>query len=233
LTNSLGNYSLNVSGYSGAFQNYYNSQADWGPAGSDATHNVSGIVVYALPFGRGKQFGSGANRWTDALVGGWSLSGAGVAYSGFPETITGPGGSLFNSFGQERANHYRKLHIVHRSPDNWFGTDPSAIPCTTPGVDNGVCAYGAATSATFGTASNGTERGPRFTQIDTAAFKDFHVFSEHTIGFRADAFNVFNIASYNNPDTGVTDTNFGNISNTNSPTRSAARTLQLSLHYKF
>jgi hypothetical protein len=233
LTNSLGNYSLNVSGYSGAFQNYYNSHADYGPAGSDATHNVSGVIVYALPFGRGKEFGSGVNRWVDSFMGGWSLSGAGVAYSGFPETITGPGGSLFNSYGQERANRYRKLHIVHRSAENWFGTDPSAIPCTTPGVDNGVCAYGAATNATFGTASNGSERGPRFTQIDSAVFKNFHLFSEHTIGFRADAFNVFNIASYGNPDTGVTDSTFGNISNQGSPTRSAARALQLSLHYTF
>ena len=28
MTNSLGNYALNVNGYSGAFQNYYNSAAD-------------------------------------------------------------------------------------------------------------------------------------------------------------------------------------------------------------
>lgn len=233
MTNSLGNYTLNVSGFSGAFQNYYNSHADYGPSGSDATHNASGVAVYALPFGRGKQFGSGANRLVDALVGGWSVSGTGVAYSGFPETITGPGGSLYNSYGQERANQYRKLRIVHRSPANWFGTDPSATPCQVGGVDNGVCAYGAATSATFGTASNGSERGPRFIQVDSAAFKDFHTFREQTIGFRADAFNVFNIVSYGNPDTGVTDSTFGNITNQGTPTRSAARALQLSLHYNF
>ena len=33
MTNSLGNYALNVNGYSGAFQNYYDSAADYGPAG--------------------------------------------------------------------------------------------------------------------------------------------------------------------------------------------------------
>ena len=35
LTNSLGNYALNVNGFSGAFQNYYNSAADYGAAGYD------------------------------------------------------------------------------------------------------------------------------------------------------------------------------------------------------
>ena len=35
MTNSLGNYALNVNGYSGAFQNYYNSHADYGPAGGE------------------------------------------------------------------------------------------------------------------------------------------------------------------------------------------------------
>ena len=42
MTNSLGNYGLNVDGFSGAFQNYYNSAADYGPAGYDVTHNFTG-----------------------------------------------------------------------------------------------------------------------------------------------------------------------------------------------
>ena len=62
LTNSLGNYALNVNGFSGAFQNYYNSAADWGPAGYDVRHNLSANGVYALPFGRGQQFLSNVNR---------------------------------------------------------------------------------------------------------------------------------------------------------------------------
>lgn len=48
MTNRLGNYALNVDGYSGAFQNYYNSAADYGPAGYDATHNLSFTSVYAF-----------------------------------------------------------------------------------------------------------------------------------------------------------------------------------------
>ena len=70
MTNSLGNYSLEVNGYSGAFQNYYDSAADYGPAGYDVTHNVSGTGVYALPVGRGKDYLSGVNRFVDEAIGG-------------------------------------------------------------------------------------------------------------------------------------------------------------------
>jgi hypothetical protein len=234
LTNSAGNYPLNVSGASnygqGAFQNYYDSAADWGPAGYDVRHNISGTAVYALPFGRGQQYLSTVNRAVDEAIGGWKIAVAGVGYSGFPETINGPGNNS-NSYGNARPNQYRKLKIVHRSLDQWYGTDPSATPCTTPGVDNGLCAFGAPAPNTFGTARNGNTRGPGFLNVDASAFKDFHVFREQTVGFRFDAFNAFNIVSYGNPDTGITDSNFGNVSN--QTVRSVERHLQFSANYRF
>jgi TonB-dependent Receptor Plug Domain/TonB dependent receptor len=242
LTNSTGNYSVNTSGASGAgqgaFQNYYNSAADWGPAPYDVRHNFSGTGVYALPFGHGKQYLSGANRLLDEVVGGWKVSTAAVVYSGFPETILGPGNNS-NSFGNSRPNQYRPLKIVNGTIDNWFGTDPSAIPCTTPGVDNGLCAFGAPAPNTFGDASNGNTRGPRYLNVDMSAFKDFHTFREQTFGFRFDAFNAFNIASYGNPDTNIGDANFGNISNQGTANgisqavRSQERRLQFSANYRF
>ncbi len=147
---SLGNYALNVNGYSGAFQNYYNSTADDGPAGYDVTHNVSGTMVYALPVGRGQEYFPKASRVLNEAIGGWKVAAAGVGYSGFPETITGPDNNS-NSYGSFRVNQYRKLKVVHRSLNNWLGTDPSAASCTTPGVDNGVCAFGVPAPNTFGT----------------------------------------------------------------------------------
>ncbi|MBV8436315.1 MAG: TonB-dependent receptor [Silvibacterium sp.] len=233
LTNSLGNYALNVNGFSGAFQNYYDSAADWGPAGYDVRNNLSVIGNYDLPIGRGRQFLSGVNPWVDGAIGGWRLSTAIVAYSGFPQTTTGPGNNS-NSYGNSRPNQYRPLKITHRTIDNWFGTDPSATPCTTPGVDNGVCAFGVPAPNTFGTARNGNLYGPGFLNVDMSIFKDFHVWRENTVGFRFDAFNAFNIASYGNPDTGITDTNFGNISNQGGgATRSTERHLQFSANYRF
>ncbi len=233
LTNSLGNYALNVNGFSGAFQNYYNSAADWGPAGYDVRHNVSGTLVYAIPIGRGQPFLSGVNRAVDEAIGGWRFAAAGVGYTGFPQSLTGPGNNS-NSYGNSRPNQYRKLKIVHQTIDNWFGDDPSATPCTTPGVDNGVCAFGIPAPNTFGTARNGNVRGPGYLNLDMSAFKDFHITEAQSVGFRFDAFNAFNIASYGNPDTGITDSNFGNISNQGGgATRSTERHLQFSANYRF
>ena len=230
LTNSLGNYALNVNGFSGAFQNYYNSAADYGPAGYDVRHNFSATAVYALPVGRGQQYLTNANAILDAAVGGWKISTGVVVYSGFPETITGPGNNS-NSYGNSRVNQYRKLRVVGRSNENWWGVDPSATPCTTAGVDNGVCAFGVPASNAFGTSSNGSVRGPGYRNVDLSMFKDFHTFREQSIGFRFDAFNAFNMVSYGNPDTGITDSNFGNVSLQG--VRSVERHLQFSLKYTF
>ena len=241
MTNSLGNYALNVNGYSGAFQNYYDSGADYGPAGYDVTHNVSGTGVYALPVGRGQEYFSHANRLIDEAIGGWKISVAGVAYSGFPETVTtgSPSGSEetgssnnSNSYGAARVNQYRPLHIRHRSINNWFGTDPSAQPCLTAGVDNGVCAFGAPANNVFGTSHNGAVRAPGYLNVDMSAFKDFHLVGEHSLGFRFDAFNAMNIVSYGNPDTTITDSTFGQIAS-QEQIRSQERRLQFSAHYNF
>lgn len=231
MTNSLGNYGLNVSGFSGAFQNYYDSGADYGPAGYDVRHNVSATGVYALPFGHGRTYLSQSNRLVDAAIGGWKVSTAIVGYSGFPETITGPGNNA-GSYGQPRANQYRKLKIVHQSPVNWFGTDPSATPCLTPGVDNGVCAFGPADSSHFGTSRNGSVRGPGYFNADLSAFKDFRTYKEQTLTFRYDLFNAFNIVSYGNPDVNVLDSTFGQIVSQEA-IRSTERHMQFSASYHF
>ncbi len=228
MTNSAGNYtSSNIEGQNGAFEDGYNGHADYGPEGQDVRNNLSGTVLYAVPYGRGQKYGGTTNRAVDLLLGGWSISSSVVAYSGFPVTINGPQNSNTSSFGQARANQYRKLKVVNRGVDHWFGTDASATGCN--GVDNGICAYGPAQPLTFGTAAVGSQRAPGYEQIDASAFKDFHITERQSIGFRVDGFNVFNIASYGNPDNTVTDTNFGQITTT----RSLPRILQLSAHYSF
>jgi hypothetical protein len=232
MTNSAGNYGVpNTSGSDGAYQDGYNGRADYGPAGMDIRHSLNFVGVYELPFGRGKTYGGSANRLVDAAFGGWKISSSAFLYSGFPITINGPGESNTNSYGQPRANRYRKLVVHNRSINHWWGTDPSAVGCT--GADNGTCAYGVAYNGglpTFGTAAINTERAPGYRQVDASLFKEFRVWGEnHVVGFRADFFNLFNIASYGNPDNGATDSNFGQISGVRSPQRQ----IQLSLHYRF
>ena len=234
MTNAVGNYGLNVSGYNAdpGFQNYYDSGADDGPAGYDIKHNFSGTAVYSLPFGHGRKYLASSGRVVDEILGGWKITAAGVSYTGFPGTLTSSVSSNTNTFGQERANWYRPLHIRHRSLSNWFGDDPSAQPCTTAGVDNGVCAFGAPAQNTFGTSKNGSIRGPGFHDVDMSLMKDFRLFGEHFLGFQLDAFNAFNIVSYGNPDTGINDSGFGQIVQQNQ-IRSTERHLQFSARYTF
>lgn len=228
MTNSAGNYgAANTSVHNGAWQDAYNSRADYGPSATDVRNNFTALVLYAVPFGRGKQFGAGINRFEDLVLGGWSISTSAVLYSGFPITILGPDNTNTFSYGQARANQYRKLRVTNRTVQNWFGIDPSATPCGA--ADNGTCAYGPTTTQAFGTAAVGSERTPGYRQVDMSAFKDFHITEGQSIGFRADAFNALNIASYSNPDNNVGDSNFGQITNT----RSASRVFQLQLHYAF
>jgi len=230
LTNSSGNYAVSGTSFNGSsMQDGYNLEADYGPSGMDIRHSMNFVGVYDLPFGHGRPFGGNASGFVNAALGGWKMAASGILYSGFPVTIFGPCTSNTNSWGFCRANQYRPLVVHDRTIQHWWGTDPSAMPCEN-GVDNGVCAYGIAGSNMFGTARNSTQRGPNYRQVDLSLFKDFHLWSErHVIGFRADFFNVFNIASYALPDSGVTDHSWGLISDVRSP----ARQTQLSLHYTF
>ncbi|WP_213807483.1 TonB-dependent receptor [Granulicella sp. dw_53] len=231
MTNSAGNYAGNndVNVQNGSFQNGYNGHADYGPAAQDVRHNLSATAVYEVPYGRGKIYGSNLNRALDLLVGGWTVSGTAIAYSGFPISIFGPRADGTNAIGDSRANQVHKLHIHNRTVQNWWGKDLSARPCGSDGSDSNVCAYGPATAFTFGTASVGSERAPGFEQIDTSVFKDFRIREGQAIGFRADGFNVFNFASYDNPNNNIGDTNFGQIT----ASRNLPRQIQLSLHYNF
>jgi hypothetical protein len=235
MTNSSGNFGTpNINGSSGAFQNYYNSAADYGPAGQDVRHNLSGVMVYALPVGRGRQFGSGMNHALDELVGGWSTSNTIIAFTGLPDTLSDNGNSNTNTYGGARPNQYRHLKHTARSTSNWFGTDASATPCTTVNadnvaVDNGTCAYGQSATYAFGTASIGSERSPGFYQVDSSLFKNFSIYRENSLTFRADAFNVLNHSDLGNPDSGIQDSTFGQITSV----RNQERRLQLALSYHF
>ena len=231
MTNATGFFgsNLNIQNNTSFPEDPTNRSLEYGPAPTDSTHSVNFQLTYQLPFGRGQRFGGSINRALDEIAGGWHMSVAGYAYSGFPVTFV----SYTNNSGvnspQQRAVHYRRLVIHHRTLNNWFGDDPSATGCSTPGVDDGVCAYGVPSAGTISPAHPFSERVPGYQQYDAAAYKDFSTEHGHTLSFRVEAFNVFNIPSYGNPVATVGANTFGQIVNT----RSAPRSVQLSAKYKF
>ena len=246
LTNSQGFAApSNISSGSNLPQDNFNLRAEYGPAGFDIRQNLTSTFVAELPFGRGQLVGRNMNRWLDAIVGGWKVSGNATLYSGFPISMQSsltstPTNTIFGS-GSGRANHYRKLKITHRrllpvlDPFYaWWGDDPSAKPCTTitnnVAIDNGVCAYGVASPGTFGNAGIGTERSAGFRGIDAAGFKSVHFFESQELQFRVDAYNVGNITSYNNPGRSVSSLSTWGLVQSS---RSQQRQIQFALKYQF
>lgn len=237
MTNNAGFYGVaGVAEASSFFQNIYDPMGDYGPAGTDTRNALNANGVYSLPFGRGRRFGGSWNTLTDEVLGGWQLSGDAILYSGFPLTMY----SNENYFVYANAAHaiqFRKLHIVHRTTQHWFGTDPSATPCLSTDsagntIDNGSCAYGAESYTGFGNAQNGSERAPGYRQVDLSAFKTFRITDSQSLEFRGDAFNALNLASYAAPDSTLSDAATGRLGLITS-TLSSQRVMQVSLHYRF
>jgi len=247
LTNNPGYFGTdNYNDDDSYWQDINNPKADYGPSTFDARQVVSGILVYQLPFGHGKQFGSSWNRMTDEVFGGWQFSTNAQLNSGYPLTMH-QGADCNNNCSQnlsgdyfELANHYGPLKIVNRGKGadgifRWFGTDPSASACTShstaPSSSNPSCAYGR-TNQDVGTTRVGTERGPGFQNYDLSLAKGFATIREETLKVRVDAFNAFNISSYGTPNSyigGNASTAWGVIGGT----ASAPRKIQLSLVYDF
>jgi hypothetical protein len=229
LTNSTGFYGVpSINAQSAYAENVYNMHNEYGNSGFDTRHAINWNMVYDLPIGRNRMYGSSMPFILDEIVGGWKIGMTGVFYTGFPVNISATNNSGVNGNSQ-RANHYRKLKIVNRSLNNWYGTDPSATPCTGVGVDNGLCAYGQPAAGTFGNAGVGSERTPGFQSYSASVTKDFTVWHEHQINFRADADNLFNSAYLGNPANNASATTFGAITTV----RSGPRQLQLSAKYHF
>ncbi len=228
MTNAIGFFgAANIAGQNNYNENFYNNHSEYGPASQDVRHNVNGHLVYQLPFGRGQMFGSNMNRVLDEIVGGWRVAMTGVAYSGFPVTVNNSTNNAYTNNKIQRANNPRRLHVVNRSINFWYGTDPSATSCGT--VDNGLCAYSSPADGTYGNSSIGTLRAPGYQQYDASAFKDFSTWREQKLNFRVDASNVLNLVSLGNPNNTAQSSNFGQITSV----RNGPRKLQLSLAYIF
>lgn len=147
----------NVAG--GNPQNNFCLRCEYGPSASDSRHMLNSNFVYALPFGRGKQFGGNMPIWLDEVVGGWKASGTAVLFSGQPNTITANGGAVTGG-GTLRANHYRKMKITGRK-DGVYATGPSANPttavCGVDGATSSGCVYTVA--GAWGTDPSATHSG--------------------------------------------------------------------------
>jgi hypothetical protein len=230
LTDNLGYYGSGGTAGEGAYwQNAYDRRGNYGPSFYDARHNFSFGGNWDVPVGQARTWGQDMHPVANAILGGWSTSFMIQAHTGFPVTILAQDLTRQAVRGNVRADAYRELEITGQSIDAWFG-NPAAIICTTPGVDNGACAYGQPAEGMFGNAGIGTERMPHFFNFDASIGKQFRVDESKYFDFRAEFFNVMNYVSLGPPNRSIASpTTFGQItSQVNSP-----RNIQFGLKFYF
>ncbi len=217
-TNDGGYRSLNILGIG----------ADYGSSPFDVRHRVTFNGNYELPFGHGRMFLKN-NNLADLIVGGFASSLVFRAQTGEPITIgtssyTGFNGSGVNAIkvgnpfaagGTPNASNPGITCATKvRTVTSWFN------PCAfaNPLGDTGTLGYTKTpypndpTGTHFipntisGTAAlqyvgspRGQTYGPGYDRVDMSLFKDFHIYRESALQFRADVFNLLNTPAYGNP----------------------------------
>ena len=197
------------------WQNTYDPEAEWGPMFHDVRHNVVLSATYDLPIGRGHQWGSQWSGITDALLGGWRLSGIFQTRSGLPITvIDGRARSLQGERGSERPDCVGDWKPSDQSIDRWLD----------------INGFAAAALGTFGNCPVGVARAPGYTNLDLVLAKRFAAGGPRYAEFRIEAFNALNHPSFGPParDISVPNT-FGVIRNT----ISAPRVVELAVKFYF
>ena len=71
-------------------QNIYNLQAERGPSSFDVKFINVTSIVYQLPFGKGRKFGSQWNPFLDGALGGWEVNTINTANTGLPVNVRTP-----------------------------------------------------------------------------------------------------------------------------------------------
>ena len=194
----------NGDGESDSLQNANCRSCERGNADFDVRHNFTTSVIWMVPVGKGHSLLGSAAGLTQALLGGWQLSGIGIARTGLPLNVTLsrsasalPDG--INSNQRPDVVPGQPLYPSNQSPTLWL--NPYAF--TTPA------------NGTWGNAGRDILRAPGFWQADTALEKRFPIRERLALTFRADVFNIFNRAQLGNPNVKWTNpsagTTFGQI----------------------
>jgi hypothetical protein len=187
---------------------------DWAPSQLDLHNNFTASVIYDLPFGRGKKYGSDWSNLTNSLLGGWQVTVIEKITSGFAFPLidsangnfSGPGvsGVAFNTGGN--GNNFNR-------PDQVAGCNPYANQTKTQYI-NPTC-FVHAPQGELGNASRVPVYGPDFVNTDFSVIKQFALPWENMgLNFRAEFFNLFNHAQFGQPLSDINGSGFGAVNST-------------------
>lgn len=178
-------------------QNPFDWDADRAVSTQDMTQHFVSSAVYALPFGKGKTFGNNWNRFTNAVLGGWSVGPIVTVDTGVPLNLT-VNGNPSNSGGEgqaDRPNVVGDWHLADPTVQEWFNT--AAFVKNAP--------------YTYGNAGRDILRGPPLVNLDIAAHKSFRITERFTAQLRLESFNATNTPALGAPNTQVGSPLFGQI----------------------
>lgn len=231
---------------------------DFGQAAGTRRHRWNTTLVYALPVGRGKQFGGSMSRLADLAVGGWQLSSLFVWQTGpflspyFPggqgdPSGTGSGLSASAVGGALPGRSQKSDRITGVSPvptarsaAHWF--NPAAFTCPgnplwTPGAQ---CNTGRglpgdpAPIGRFGNLQNNSIVGPGTVNLSAGLNKNFAITERVGVRLEGTFTNILNKANLATPNMNLSSGAFGQITSAaTSSDFSGARTGQISARLQF
>lgn len=191
-------------------QDFFNVQANRGPAENDVTHNFVADFVYDLP-----RF-SNSNALTRHTIGGWQFSGILSARTGLPLIITEP-----SAISDSRPDYAGGPPTLD---DNRVTLQYLNKAAYVPVVKNPV------SGATIrpGNLGNGAVRGRGSVNMDFGLGKNFRITEGARFQFRADMFNALNHTNFTSISTNIEAANFGRFTNT-----AGARQVQINARFQF
>ena len=189
-------------------QDIRNRQADRGNSDFDVRHRFVLSYSYELPVGRGKHFLTGASGMLTKLLEGWSVNGITTFMSGVYENIVVSGDRAnTGGFPFQRANEVAgcrrngTLPRSERTIDRYFDTGCFVV---TP-------------LGTFGNSGRNIVQMPGLNNWDFSLFKSTAITEQVRMQFRAEFFDAWNYAQFNNPTTNVQSPFFGQIRSARDP----------------
>lgn len=153
-----------------------------------------------LPFGKDHTFLNSPGV-VNAIVGGWKINGVASKYSGLPFTPTASATSLNAPFNTQVANQVKSSVDYPKGIGKfatWFDTS----------------AFTPVTTASFGTASRNSLRGPGHSALDLGISRIFPITERFRFELRGEAFNVTNTPNFAVPNSNASVSNFGEITST-------------------
>ncbi|HSU61556.1 MAG TPA: TonB-dependent receptor [Bryobacteraceae bacterium] len=157
---------------------------------------------YDIPFGKGRKFGGNANRFVDAALGGWNLSGIFTYYSGRPmyPTLDSYPGQPYSGPANIPDKGTGSPYAANQNRDHWvvggFG-GPFLQPAPNA----------------FGNYPIYQLYGPHFVNLDASIMKQFSITERFKFTLRMDATNAMNHTNLDNPNFDIQSANVGQITN--------------------